>query len=98
MIKSTEVKKYLDEIGIPYITKDANDMEVLQLQYNQDVCAIFPPVENCSKYSVILAYNGAVQSGTTMDLDHLKEWIYKVWILNSEDYVYEDEPKGEVIN
>ncbi len=37
MIECTEVKKYLDEIGIPYIVKDANDMEVLQLQYNQDL-------------------------------------------------------------
>lgn len=45
-----------------------------------------------------MAYNGAVQSGDTMDLDQLKDWIYKVWILNSEDYVYEDEPKGQKVN
>ena len=62
-------------------------------------CApFFPPVDDCPRYSVILAYNGAVQSGATMNLDQLKDWIYKVWILNSEDYVYEDEPIGEVIN
>ena len=73
-------------------------MKVLQMQYNHDLCAIFPPVDDCPRYSVILAYNGAVQSGATMNLDQLKDWIYKVGILNSEDYVYEYEPIGEVIN
>ena len=93
-----EVNEYLDSRGLPYDEKETGDMKVLQMQYNHDLCAIFPPVDDCPRYSVILAYNGAVQSGDTMDLDQLKDWIYKVWILNSEDYVYEDEPIGEVIN
>ena len=83
---------------MPYDEKESSDMKVLQMQYNQDLCAIFPPVDDRPRYSVILLYNGAVQSGTTMNLDPLKDWIYKVWILNSEDYVYEDEPKGQVVN
>ncbi len=98
MLECKEVKEYLDSIGIPYDEKETGGMKVLMLLYMQDICAIFPPVDDCPRYSVILAYNGAVQSGVTMDLEHLKDWIYKVWILNSEDYVYEDEPKGEVIN
>lgn len=93
-----EVKEYLDSIGLPYDEKESGGRKVLRMQYNQDLCAIFPPVDDCHKYSVIVAYNGAVQSGTTMGLDQLKDWIYKVWILNSEDYVYEDEPKGQVVN
>lgn len=98
MLECKEVKKYLDSIGLPYDEKETGGMKVLQMQYNQDLCAIFPPVDDCPKYSVILAYNGAVQSGVTMDLEQLKDWIYKVWILNSEDYVYEDEPNGQVVN
>ena len=98
MLECKEVKEYLDSIGLPYDEKESGGMKVLQMQYNQDLCAIFPPVEDCPRYSVVLAYNGAVQSGDTMDLDQLKDWIYKVWILNSEDYVYEDEPNGQVVN
>lgn len=58
-----EVKEYLDSIGLPYDEKETGDMKVLQMQYNHDLCAIFPPVDDCPRYSVILAYNGAVQSG-----------------------------------
>ena len=66
MLECNEVKEYLDSIGLPYDEKESGGMKVLQMQYNQDLCAIFPPVDDCPKYSVILAYNGAVQSGTTM--------------------------------
>ena len=51
MLECKEVKEYLDSIGLPYDEKETGDMKVLQMQYNQDLCAIFPPVDDCPRYS-----------------------------------------------
>ena len=40
MLECKEVKEYLDSIGLPYDEKETGDMKVLQMQYNQDLCAI----------------------------------------------------------
>ena len=53
MLECKEVKEYLDSIGLPYDEKESGGMKVLQMQYNQDLCAIFPPVDDCPRYSVI---------------------------------------------
>ena len=42
MLECKEVKEYLDSIGLPYDEKETGDMKVLQMQYNHDLCAIFP--------------------------------------------------------
>lgn len=52
MLECKEVKEYLDSLGLPYDEKESGDMKVLQMQYNQDVCAIFPPVDDCPRYGV----------------------------------------------
>lgn len=47
-------------------------------------------MEATSVKEVIDSNGGHVTVGTKQ--------FYKVWILNSEDYVYEDEPKGQNVN
>ena len=44
---------------------------------------------------MVIAYDGKVQQWRKMSLDELKNWLYEVFVKNSEDYVYADEPKGD---
>ena len=88
-----KVKEYLNSIKVPFEEQVSNGITALKLKYCEDLCAIFPPDEGNKDYHVIIAYNGTVQQAAKMDFDALKKWVYAVFIKQSPDYVYEDEPE-----
>lgn len=89
------VKEYLEEIKVPYTEENADGMTVLKLKYNEDLLAIFPPDEGEEDFHAVTAYDGKVQQYGKMKLDDLKNWLYAVFIQQSPDYVYVDEPPKE---
>ena len=94
------VKKYLQSIAVPFTEEPVYDgKNAIKLQYGTDLCAIFPGVpeegDGPDEFHVVIAYDGKVQQARKMSLDELKNWLYEVFVKNSEDYVYADEPKGD---
>lgn len=89
------VKEYLNQIKVPFEEEQTEDMTVLKLKYCEDLLAIFPPDDGEEEFHVVSAYSGKVRQYTKMSFENLKQWIYDVFIKQSPDYVYEDEPAQE---
>lgn len=89
------VKEYLNQIKVPFEEEQTEDMNVLKLKYCEDLLAIFPPDDGEEEFHVVSAYSGKVRQYTKMPLEKLKQWLYDVFIKQSPDYVYEDEPAQE---
>ena len=94
------VKEYLQSIDVPFTEESVYDgKNAIKLQYGTDLCAIFPGApdegDGPDEFHVVIAYDGKVQQARKMSLDELKNWLYEVFVKNSEDYVYADEPKGD---
>jgi hypothetical protein len=89
------VKEYLNQIKVPFEEEQAEDMTVLKLKYCEDLLAIFPPDDGEEEFHVVSAYGGKVRQYTKMSFEKLKQWLYDVFIKQSPDYVYVDEPAQE---
>lgn len=89
------VKEYLNQIKVPFEEEQTDGMTVLKLKYCEDLLAIFPPDEGEEEFHAVTAYDGKVQQYAKMPLEKLKQWLYDVFIKQSPEYVYEDEPAQE---
>ena len=89
------VKEYLNQIKVPFEEEPTDGMTVLRLKYCEDLLAIFPPDDGEKEFHAVTAYDGKVQQYAKMPLVNLKQWLYDVFIKQSPDYVYEDEPAME---
>ena len=89
------VKEYLNQIKVPFEEEQTDGMTVLKLKYCEDLLAIFPPDDGEEEFHAVTAYDGKVRQYARMGIGQLKEWLHAVFVEESPDYIYEDEPTQE---